>query len=232
MSMKPGATTRPDASIRSRVRAPSSPPGGVMRAMRSPRMATSPRYHGLPDPSTIRPPVMTTSYVRRRSSSGGVAAGSTVRGRVSSIPGRPEGRGTGRCSGATESAGVASPGSWAAAGAVADPMDVSGPRSNHAARRVSTLGRGRGSIRRKGENRAPGDGRGRRACPGGDPVAVRRGGCMRSVRGPTGRSDAGGGLRRRTRSTGSSPPNGPSRRRSRESRAQPRQASARPPASR
>jgi hypothetical protein len=42
MSMKPGATTSPRASIRCRALAARRVPGGAMRAMRSPVMPTSP----------------------------------------------------------------------------------------------------------------------------------------------------------------------------------------------
>ena len=60
--MNPGATTRFGASIvvvGRRVR-PSAP----IAVMRSPTMPTSPRNHGAPVPSTMRPLVMTTSNAR------------------------------------------------------------------------------------------------------------------------------------------------------------------------
>src|SRR5947207_1350101 len=49
---EPGATTRPPAST---TRAAGASIRGAMRAIVSPRTATSPRYHGLPVPSTMRP---------------------------------------------------------------------------------------------------------------------------------------------------------------------------------
>src|SRR5688572_19113723 len=55
MSMKPGATTRREASMRrfaaARERSPTA-------AIRSPTIPTSPRNHGAPVPSTTRPPAM------------------------------------------------------------------------------------------------------------------------------------------------------------------------------
>ena len=61
MSMKPGATTRPRASMNFAEGAPASSPRGAMRAIRSPRMATSPQNQGLPLPSTMRPLAITRS---------------------------------------------------------------------------------------------------------------------------------------------------------------------------
>jgi hypothetical protein len=52
MSMKPGATTR---LLTSMIRAAVSRIEGAMRAMVSPLIARSARYHGLPVPSTMRP---------------------------------------------------------------------------------------------------------------------------------------------------------------------------------
>src|SRR5262245_15567997 len=57
--MKPGATTRPVASITRDADALASRP---TRAIRPPLIATSPASHGFPVPSTIRPPRMMTSY--------------------------------------------------------------------------------------------------------------------------------------------------------------------------
>ena len=59
MSIHPGETTRLVASMVSRACAPRSTPTA---AIRSPRMATSPRYHGLPVPSTIIPLRTSRSY--------------------------------------------------------------------------------------------------------------------------------------------------------------------------
>ena len=59
MSMKPGATTSPDASMRVRAIAFERSP---IAAIRSPETPTSPGYQGAPVPSTIRPPAMITSY--------------------------------------------------------------------------------------------------------------------------------------------------------------------------
>ena len=59
MSMKPGATTSPLASI-TRFAFPSGT--RPTATIRSPGIATSPRNHGLPVPSTIRPLRMTRSY--------------------------------------------------------------------------------------------------------------------------------------------------------------------------
>ena len=58
MSMKPGDTTRLRASIVDFAWRPANWPIAVMR---SPVIPTSPRYHGAPVPSTMRPPVMRTS---------------------------------------------------------------------------------------------------------------------------------------------------------------------------
>src|SRR5207248_8377489 len=57
--MKPGAITRLEAStVDAAPRSEATPTA----AIRSPAIATSPRYHGAPVPSTIRPFVITTSY--------------------------------------------------------------------------------------------------------------------------------------------------------------------------
>ena len=63
MSMNPGATTSPDASIVWRAGRPASRP---IAAIRSPVMAMSPSNQGAPVPSTMRPPVIRTSNGRRR----------------------------------------------------------------------------------------------------------------------------------------------------------------------
>jgi hypothetical protein len=57
--MKPGATTWPPTSI-TRVAVPSS--AWPIAATRSPRIATSPRYQGLPVPSTMRAFLSSRSY--------------------------------------------------------------------------------------------------------------------------------------------------------------------------
>src|SRR5919108_5814759 len=59
-SMKPGATTRPAASITRLAAADARSP---MAAMRSPATPRSARTHGAPLPSTIRPPRITTSSI-------------------------------------------------------------------------------------------------------------------------------------------------------------------------
>src|SRR5258708_7421487 len=63
MSMKPGATTRPRASISALPRPGTTPTA----AMRSPRMATSPATAGAPVPSTMEPPRSTRSQSSRTS---------------------------------------------------------------------------------------------------------------------------------------------------------------------
>src|SRR5512136_833374 len=64
MSMKPGETTWPAASI---VRTASPPTRWRIETIRSPWIPTSPRTQGLPDPSTIRPFLITTSSILRSS---------------------------------------------------------------------------------------------------------------------------------------------------------------------
>src|ERR1700733_9849813 len=59
ISMNPGLTTSPDASMTRLALAPSSVP---MAAMRSPRIAISPAYHGFPVPSRMWPWRISTSY--------------------------------------------------------------------------------------------------------------------------------------------------------------------------
>src|SRR4051794_18112347 len=59
MSMNPGATIRPLASMTRPAFAPGS--RWPMAAIRSPRIARSPSNHGFPVPSTIRPPRMRMS---------------------------------------------------------------------------------------------------------------------------------------------------------------------------
>ena len=61
MSMNPGTTIMPAASIRRAVCAASSVCGAATVAMRSPRIPMSARYHGLPVPSITRPLTITTS---------------------------------------------------------------------------------------------------------------------------------------------------------------------------
>src|SRR3990170_1383524 len=58
-SMKPGETTCPAASM---TRAAWPGRRGPIATMVSPVTATSPRYHGDPVPSTMRPPLMSRSY--------------------------------------------------------------------------------------------------------------------------------------------------------------------------
>src|SRR5687767_3677522 len=67
MSMKPGATTSREASMRRRALACDRSPTAVMR---SPRTPTSARNQGAPEPSTTGPPEKTRSY----SSDGGTGA--------------------------------------------------------------------------------------------------------------------------------------------------------------
>src|SRR6266511_4324573 len=59
MSMKPGATVSPDASIR---RAAVAVRRSPMAAMRSPRMPTSARTAGVPSPLSTEPPAIRRSY--------------------------------------------------------------------------------------------------------------------------------------------------------------------------
>src|SRR6266496_3050404 len=59
MSMNPGATVLPAASM---TRAAGASIRRPIRAIVSPRTAMSPRYQGLPVPSTIRPFLMIRSY--------------------------------------------------------------------------------------------------------------------------------------------------------------------------
>ena len=61
MSMKPGAITRPVASMRVVACAVASMPAGAIVAIRSPRIPTSAAYHALPVPSIRRPFAITTS---------------------------------------------------------------------------------------------------------------------------------------------------------------------------
>src|SRR5439155_5382600 len=74
-SMNPGATTRPPASM---TRAAGVSIRGAMRAIVSPRTARSPRYHGLPVPSTIR------ALRMRRSKEAGACARGTIDSKTSS----------------------------------------------------------------------------------------------------------------------------------------------------
>ncbi len=82
MSMKPGATTMPEASMRRTAAASERTPGGVTATMRSPRIPTSPGYHALPVPSTMRPPSMTTS---NRSEPGPGPPGGAGRGAAAAV---------------------------------------------------------------------------------------------------------------------------------------------------
>jgi hypothetical protein len=59
-AMKPGETTRSGTVRTSRAWTPSSRP---ISAIRSPWIATSPRNHGFPIPSTIRPPLIRRSTI-------------------------------------------------------------------------------------------------------------------------------------------------------------------------
>ena len=59
MSMKPGATVRPEASMRRVAGAPARFP---IVAIRPSRMPTSAETAGVPSPSITDPPVMTRSY--------------------------------------------------------------------------------------------------------------------------------------------------------------------------
>src|SRR5689334_2576333 len=75
MSMKPGATTSPVASI-SRLADPGSE--RPTATMRSPRTATSPRNHGLPVPSTTVPWRRSRSYSGSAADPGAANATSAV----------------------------------------------------------------------------------------------------------------------------------------------------------
>ena len=76
MSMKPGATTRPVASMRRLARAPERSPTA---AIRSPITPTSARRQGAPVPSTTRPPAKTRSYWAPRAAAAESALGPKAR---------------------------------------------------------------------------------------------------------------------------------------------------------
>ena len=64
ISMKPGQTTCPEASMTSAAAPAGICPARSTAAILSPLRATSPKYQGLPEPSTMRPPVITASNWR------------------------------------------------------------------------------------------------------------------------------------------------------------------------
>src|SRR5207249_6240130 len=89
MSMNPGATTRPAASMR---RLAGTPCRFPTAAMRSPTTHTSARDHGAPVPSTTRPPAKSRSQEAGRGDAAAIRAkatiimGSTLREREIIIP--------------------------------------------------------------------------------------------------------------------------------------------------
>ena len=84
MSMKPGDTIMPSASMRARAGRSLSSPGRVIATIRSPRIPRSPGYHALPravhDATTFDDDVVFARWRRRGRARSGRWRGSTVAG--------------------------------------------------------------------------------------------------------------------------------------------------------